>query len=371
MRITILSWRDLWNPRAGGAERVTYEHARSWVRSGHDVTLFTSLYNGAARSEMRDGIRVVRAGSEWTVHWLARLWYCRQRDRADLVIDEIHGVPFLAPSYARVPVVAWIYEVARDLWFQMYPSPIAVLGKTIESAALRWYGQCNITFVADSKSTLQDLQWSGVNGQRVHIIAPGIRVQPLVAAPEKEGQPTLIFVGRLVRMKGVEDALRSFKHLVGLVPECRLWIVGSGDAKYESRLRALAKSLGVAHSVSFLGRVSEEEKLWRLSRAHLLIHPSQREGWGINVIEANAVGTPAIGYDVAGLRDSIVGGRTGLLSPRGQPERLAASAVRLLVNREMYRRFQANALEWSARFTWESATRQSLRVLHEVAACKP
>ncbi len=81
--------------------------------------------------------------------------------------------------------------------------------------------------------------------------------------------------------------------------------------------------------VTFLGRVSEEEKRERLGRAHALVATSVREGWGLVVTEAAASGTVAIGYDVAGLRDSI-GASGGILTP-ADPASLATGLVRLLV----------------------------------------
>ena len=80
--------------------------------------------------------------------------------------------------------------------------------------------------------------------------------------------------------------------------------------------------------VTFLGRVSEEEKRERLGRAHALVATSVREGWGLVVTEAAASGTVAIGYDVAGLRDSI--GASGGILTRADPASLAAGLVRLL-----------------------------------------
>ena len=80
--------------------------------------------------------------------------------------------------------------------------------------------------------------------------------------------------------------------------------------------------------VAFLGRVSENEKRERLGRAHALVATSVREGWGLVVTEAAANGTVAIGYDVAGLRDSI--GASGGILTRADPASLATGLVRLL-----------------------------------------
>ena len=372
MRILICSWRDIGNPRAGGAERVTFEHARRWVAAGHQVTLFTAAYPGAAAEDTLAGIRVVRRGGETTVHLAAQHWYRRQRPRPDLVVDEIHGLPFGAAAYAGVPVVAWIYEVARDIWFRMYPLPLAAAGWTLEAAALRRYARTGVPFVADSRSTAADLAALGAAPGRLTVIEPAIDRAPLAQPAAKEPLPTLMFLGRLVRMKGVEDAIAALAALRRRLPACRLWIVGGGEPAYVVELRALAGRLGLASAVEFAGRVPEEEKYDRLSRAHLLLHPSQHEGWGINVIEANAVGTPAVAYAVPGLRDSIRDGVTGALCPPGRPATLAAAAAALLANPSRYATMQREALAWSRRFTWDAAAAQSLALFSRLTSgCPP
>jgi glycosyltransferase involved in cell wall biosynthesis len=367
VRIIVFSWRDLSNPRAGGAERVTFHHMRSWVRSGHQVTLFTALYPQASARDLVDGVRIVRSGSELTVHIAAQHWYRRQ-PKPDLVVDEIHGVPFGLPAYAGVPVLAWIYEVARGIWNVMYPLPVAVAGQLLESRALRWYAKARVPFVADSASTASDLRSFGVEASSITVIEPGIDHEPLARLPEKASVPTLIYVGRLVRMKGIEDAICALALIRHQVSCCRLWVVGAGDPTYLRRLEQLTSDLGLREAVQFLGRVTDEEKQERLRRAHLLIHPSLREGWGINVIEANAMGTPAIGYLVHGLRDSIVDGQTGLLCPGGRPESLAAAVIYLLQTPDFYRSLQNSALKWSRRFTWPAATSRSLALLDAIQA---
>lgn len=371
MRILICSWRDIGSPRAGGAERVTFEHARRWVAAGHQVTLFTAHYPGAAAEDILAGIQVVRRGSETTVHLAAQHWYRRQRRRPDLVVDEIHGLPFGTPAYAGVPVVAWIYEVARDIWFRMYPLPVAAAGWSLEAAALRCYARTGVPFVTDSRSTAADLAALGVASERLTVIEPAVNRAPLTHAAEKESVPTLVFLGRLVRMKGVEDAVTALAVARRRLPECRLWIVGGGEAGYLAQLQALTVRLGIEGAVEFTGRVSEEEKYRRLARAHALLHPSQHEGWGINVIEANSVGTPAIAYDVPGLRDSVLDGVTGVLCPHGQPAALAEAVCSLLADPERYAAMQCRGLEWSGRFTWDAAAARSLALFAQFVGNPP
>jgi glycosyltransferase involved in cell wall biosynthesis len=86
------------------------------------------------------------------------------------------------------------------------------------------------------------------------------------------------------------------------------------------RLRSPAPS-----NVSFVGRIERGEVLARLTRAHVLVAASVREGWGLNVSEAAACGTPTIGYCVPGLRDSVPASGGALVDPT--PEALGAALI--------------------------------------------
>ena len=336
---------------------------RRWAAVGEEVTLFTASYFDAPPEGDLDGVHVVRRGTERSVYFEARRWYRGLRHRPDIVVDEIHGVPFCLLAYARVPVVGWIYEVARDVWFRMYPIPIATAGRLLESTALRWYGRSDVPFITDSRSTAEDLASLGVRTNLTTVIEPAINFGPVVLPTFKQSDPTLMYLGRLVRMKAVEDAIKALGFVRHRFPRAQLWIVGHGDDEYELELRRLTSQLGLSDVVTFCGALNDKDKRLRLESAHILIHPSHREGWGINVIEANASGTPAVAYRVPGLRDSILHDRTGLLCAPRRPEELAYAVIALLANPAQYARFQEEALTWSRRFSWDDASNRSLDVL--------
>lgn len=99
------------------------------------------------------------------------------------------------------------------------------------------------------------------------------------------------------------------------MPTAVLWVIGTGPMEDELRLSA-------PEGVQFLGKISESEKMERLARAHVLILTSVREGWGLVVTEAAAVGTPTVAYDVAGLADSVRASNGLLAAPN--PEQLSS-----------------------------------------------
>ena len=93
-----------------------------------------------------------------------------------------------------------------------------------------------------------------------------------------------------------------------------------------------------------------------MSRAHIILVPAVREGWGLIVTEANAMGTPAIGYDIHGLRDSIRNGGTGITIREKTPAAMAQQAVSLLRDSDRLYNYSKNALEFSRQFSWDNTT---------------
>jgi glycosyltransferase involved in cell wall biosynthesis len=104
--------------------------------------------------------------------------------------------------------------------------------------------------------------------------------------------------------------------------------------------------------VTFTGPLSEDEKDRLLMRSHFLLHTSLREGWGLNVIEANALGTPAAVYPVAGLTESTLHGRTGLVARAERPECLAELLVGILPDPGKYQQLRRRAWERSKNLHW-------------------
>lgn len=105
-----------------------------------------------------------------------------------------------------------------------------------------------------------------------------------------------------------------------------------------------------------------------LSRAHIMINPSIREGWGLVVLEGASVGTPTIAFNVPGLCDSIINGKTGLICSSEDIDAFATLALNLFSNQKKYKQMQYEGKQWARRFTWKNATKESLRYIEEAGA---
>jgi glycosyltransferase involved in cell wall biosynthesis len=323
VRVLVFNWKDLAHPAAGGAEVFTEEVARVLVARGHSVELFASSVAGRPARELVEGVEIVRQGGRFSVYAAARrFWRSQPSGSYDVVVDEINTRPFLTPRWIRdVPVVALIHQLAREIWSYETPFPVSVLGRyVLEPSWLRTYR--NVPALTVSRSSAESL--ARHHGWRdVTIVPEGLDPHPVPDVP-KEDDPTIVYLGRLVAMKRPEDALAAFEALRREVPRARLWVVGDGPLLDRLRRKAPA-------GVQFFGRVERIRLSDLLARAHVLVATSVREGWGLNVSEAAACGTPAIGYRVPGLADSLQASGGALIEP--SPSALASALAGFFAGR--------------------------------------
>jgi len=370
MNILILNWRDIKNPKSGGAEVLTYEVAKRWVKMGHRVTWFSSYFFGAKKEEILDGVRIIRVGHPdarflfSSVHFLAYKHYKENENNIDAVIDEVHGLPFFTSLYVKKKKVILICEVADNLWIKMFGPIFGSIGRMLENIYLRFMYK-NVPYLTISNSTKEELVKNGVNPQNITVLPMGITVPKKIKKVEKEKNPTLIFVGRISKSKGIEDAIKVLKEILMKIPDARLWIIGSGDTEYKIYLEKMAKRLKVFDKIIFWGFVSNEKKFELMGKAHILVVPSVKEGWGLIVPEAAFVGTPSIVYDVLGLRDIVVNGVNGIIVKKNTPIEIKEETIKILEDRGLYEKLRTNAKISSLTYNWNNTAKVALNVLKE------
>lgn len=323
------------------------------MQHGNSVEWFSASYPGARAEETVDGVRLVRRGRQWTVHWAAYRRYHRNLARQfDVVIDEVNTIPFFTPLWADVPIVMLIHQLAREVWWYEAPFPLNAIGYLTEPLYLRPYR--NIPALTVSASTRDDLKRLGFRNS-VTVVPEGL--EPIAElGTAKTIEPSFLYVGRLAPSKRVEHILRAFERFRHVTGRGTLRLVGSGSERYRESLAKLAVGLDIAGSVQFCGRVSPAEKHRLMAEAHVLVMTSVREGWGLVVTEANACGTPAIVYDVPGLRDSVRNELTGLVV-QPTPARLADAMLRLTGDPDLYSRMATEGKRWSGTFSFDEAAR--------------
>ena len=336
MQIVFLSWKGPGHPEAGGSELLVDRLARGCLDRGHDVALICSRPAGTAPYEL------VEAGGPYTQYLRAPFAFLRRFRRADLVIDVENGIPFFSPLWRRRPVACLVHHVHGEQWNWYFPRPVAAVGRVLESRLMPLvYRRCR--FLAISPSTATALADLGIPDEQIELVSSGVDLP--AAAGRDRSPPVFLALGRLSAHKRLDLLLRLWERVE---PRTGGRLVIAGDGPERQRLEELAPG-----SVDILGQVSEEEKQRLLQAAHLLVHPALHEGWGIVVLEAAAAETPALGFDVPGVRDSIVDGETGLLA-RSEDE-FVERWVELAADPRRREQLGEAARRRAASFAWETA----------------
>jgi glycosyltransferase involved in cell wall biosynthesis len=349
--IVFVAWRDLANPRAGGSEVLVDRLAEGMTARGDRVTLLC----GGPTAER--AYQVIRNGGGYTQFLRAPLAYRRLRD-CDLVVEVVNGMPFFAPLWARRPMICLVNHVHTDLWAVRFPPPLAAVGRFTEGRLLPWAHRRNL-FLTISGSTAAALADIGVDKERIRQVSMCVE-QPQPLTP-RSPEPMFLALGRLTDYKRMDLLLRLWervRHVVGGQ------LVIAGDGPERARLEAMA-----GPGVVVTGRVSEEEKHRLLCSAWMLLHPAMIEGWGIVITEAAIRGTPGIGFDVPGLRDSVVDGETGVLvRNEGQ---FASAWASLALDHRTREALGRAARERALRLHWSAAVEGFASVADEALAGAP
>jgi len=201
----------------------------------------------------------------------------------------------------------------------------------------------------------------GVPVEKISVIPVGIDTDWLRPAGGYGERETMLFVGRLVPIKGVPQFIAAFRELSQKFPALRAEICGEGPL-----LQAAQKAAeGFGGRMQVRGRVSEPELARAYQRSLLMVVPSRYEGLGVVALEAMASGTPVLATDVPGLTDLKGGGV--VLVPLGDQAALLAAAEGILGDRVRWSELSTEARQTVVeRFSWDAVGPQIAEVYRSV-----
>ena len=366
MNILLIEYRDRKHPEAGGAEIVLYEIFRRVVAMGHRVDYLCNGFDGGADVEDQEGIRILRRGRQAYFNYLVPWLFHRElkSNRYDLIIEGIDKIPFYMPVFQKqVPVMAIVPHLFGSTVFQEAAWLPATYVYLMERGVPGLYGRSLFSLLCED--TKSDLVARGLPADQARVIYPGFNhaEYPAPAVKPARMRPTMFYVGRVKKYKGIQQGVRSLTILRERFPDILLQIAGAGD--YTEPLRQLAHELGLDDHVEFAGRISHEDKVRRLQQADVVIYPSPKEGWGLSVLEANSCGTVVVASDSPGLREAVRNGKTGFLVPHGDAAALAERVGQLLSDPALYAGMRAEAIAWAQTFTWDKAARATYELMEE------
>jgi len=366
MRILHVNHRDLEHPAAGGLEEIIHKISARWIQQGHSVTLLCSAFPGGNPEETSaEGMRVIRRFDERWFNYRAPGVVKREllRDH-DIVLEHISKVPCYLPHFIKdIPVAAHVPHLFGTTVFREAPWGIAAYVWLMERPLPAMYRQC--PFWALSDSTADDLIARGFRREQITVVYGGVEFDYFheFAGRPKTSAPSILYLGRLKRYKGIDLLIQMVANLRREFPELKLFVAGKGD--YEPALSDLVGQLGVQRNVEFVGFADYPAKRELLAKCWVLAYPSPKEGWGLSVIEAGSCGTPTIASNSPGLRESVRDGETGFLVPHGDIAAMADKFRLLFRDAALRQRLGKQALEWARKFSWDSTARGALEFLQQ------
>ena len=357
-RVDLVAWRDLDDPEAGGSELHAHEIMRRWASAGLEVTAWTSRVDGAARTIGRDGYRVHRRAGRYAVFPRTALDAARGRLNGDAVVEIWNGMPFFSPVWTRRPRVVFLHHVHAEMW-QMVLSPrLARFGHAVEhSVAPPFYrGTRIVTLSSSSRDEL--VERLHLPARNVTVVPPGVDPRFSPAGP-LDSEPLVVAVGRLVPVKRFDRFMDAMVQVKARQPGLRAVIVGEG---YERpALEAQRDRAGAGDWLTLPGRLPDSELVDLYRRAWVVASTSLREGWGMTLTEAAACGTPSVATRIAGHRDAVADGESGILVE--SDDELARAVESILANPLTRRRLRQGALRHARSMTWERTAEATLDVL--------
>lgn len=353
----------------GGPIPVAQDTARRLGALGHEVTvwttnLLTSHTKLGKRTEERevDGVRTVYLNSIARYHWVGiapdvfRYLY-RELDDYDVV--HIYGYR----EFLTLTIAGWARRAGKPYVMQALgtvPRMKRSLGKKFVYDMV--FGSSVLknaaSLVAKSPLELQQYLDAGINPERINLIPSGMELPENISEIESgsfrkscgvdEGDPLILFLGRIDPIKGLELLIRAFSS-VG--DGAKLAIVGP-DEGYQKKLKQLAQRNGLGGAVKFPGPLYGQQKWAAYLDADVYVLPSVFENFPRTVLEALGCDTPVILTDRCGIAPQIKD-KAGLVVPYDEAA-LGDAMKQLVGDRELREKFvQGGRRLLEEEFSWE------------------
>lgn len=258
----------------------------------------------------------------------------------DEAFDVVHvheplvpGPSLTALLVKMAPVVATFHSAGESAAYRTF------------SRQLKWVASRIDIRVAVSKDAVELAQ--RYIGGDYEVLFNGIELGDYSAQSTTPRENAIFFIGRHEERKGLSNLLEA---LAQLPPDVRLWIASDGPQTAELKTRFASDS-----RIEWLGRISDAEKISRMSRASVFCAPSLHgESFGVVLLEAMAAGTPVVASNLDGYRNVATDDETALLVETGNVASLASALARVLVDSRLAARLTANGREHAQRFSMDT-----------------
>jgi glycosyltransferase involved in cell wall biosynthesis len=355
-RIVVLNWMDISNLKAGGQEKYVYEMSRRLVKNGYRVTWLTSRYPGSLSKDIISGIEIIRTGNIYTFFIKYFRYYFKLRNDSIFFLS-MNAIPFILPLKRKNRLVM----IHHRFDLKVMKEKIGVLGyvsyflQEIINPIL--YRKDHI--ITNSISSMEDFVKMGYHD--VNVIKSGIDLPECTTELKKN---FIVSPGPIKPWKHHDLVMRAFSRLD---KDWELIVFGSFESEsYRQRLVSLSTEHGIKERVKFPGRISDGEVSRILMESKLCVLGTEKEGWGLVAMEAQSFGCPVVAFDVPGIRDSVMNGKTGILVKLGDVYAMAGAMKELIDNDSLYREMSQQAIERSLLYSWDKCYLEFVKELNRI-----
>jgi phosphatidylinositol alpha-mannosyltransferase len=361
MKVGIVS--DIYYPSPSGIASHVYHLARYLRESGHEVKILTTHFgpDDASTAEVTRVGRAVPIPSNGSVFYVAFDW----------------RLPLLVRNYLRVEKfdLLWLMSIVPfnlSFWALHYSKALNIARFVSTGFSPRATGASLVrSFTSRYLKTIHGLNVPSLSAKNnvSRYLAGDYRIIPdavdtdrfntgVAPAPGFSGfGKKVLFVGRLESRKGLSQLLAAFPLVRQAVPDAVLLVAGTGPLERQSR--QLARELGIAQAVEFLGFVADEQLPSLYAACDVFCSPAfGGESFGIVLLEAMATGKAVVASSIFGYRQVVDDGRNGLLFSPGDRAGLAHAITSVLRDPALKKRLEENARQHALRYSWSVVVRQ-------------
>src|SRR6266498_4663301 len=374
----MLTWE--FPPRIiGGISTHVYHLSRALVEKGTPVRVITCDFPNAPAEEIIDGVPVSRVDSGrvpesnfllWIYHlnsqMISKTTELFETERFDLIHAHDWVVGRAAVELKNrlgLPLISTIHatEIGRGGSLDgEYRRKVRDIERLLVEQSdgiicCSNYMLDHIQHVLGAVKTKVRVIPNGVESSRFN----GGRQPQLILAGISEDRKIILYVGRIVREKGIFTLLDALEKLRKQGKDVSLVLVGEGPLKEDLAKEVLRRKLN--DRVKLAGFVDEKKLVSLYNSSDAFVLPSHFEPFGMVALEAMASRVPVVVSDVGGLSEIVEDGITGVKVPSSDPHALAEGILRVLENRELSERLKENAYRAvQERYRWDTIAEKTL-----------
>jgi glycosyltransferase involved in cell wall biosynthesis len=365
--VNVVIFASFYQPHIGGFEKNVHELAKRLVIKGHNVSVITCNTNNTKTYEIIDKVFIIRLPC-WNIlngsypiplpKASKELQGSTLLVNPDVVITQTRFFPlsFLGMVYALIKRKPLIHVERGSCHSVVSNKFVDIMCKIYDHTFGSLVVKVAKSNVGISTPACEFIQHIG--GENPQLIYNGVE-----CSIGKEQLPysikavSIIYVGRLIYAKGVQDLIEAFNKCCESYVGCRLIIVGDGN--YREQLESQARKSQYCSQIKFIGELPQQKVMESLAISDIFVNPSYSEGLPTSVLEAASIGLPIVATNVGGTTEIIEHEISGLVVETHDVPALVYQMCKLIKSEELRKKLGNNAKELvKQKFSWDAIVNQ-------------